>query len=230
MLAMFPVALGAQRLSKADVEKLHSARIADSVVIQTIDSRGIDFELSPDTMVELKTAGFSDAVLAALVRASGAKTVSPQPQGDIDQYSQVKSLYHAGKYGEVVDYLTKWIQQDPKAFKARALLVLTYLRLNEAELASKEYQSLANLSTTDANARQYSEQARKVLEAIIQQNKIKTELAQAIRELRGAEASKLAEQLSFDATQRDLLLIYLETLRGDFTEADKRLVDTKGIS
>src|ERR1017187_5091802 len=57
----------ANALSIADVVKLSKAGLSDDVIIQKVKKNGQAFDLSPDQMIELKSAGVSDKVVAVML-------------------------------------------------------------------------------------------------------------------------------------------------------------------
>jgi hypothetical protein len=60
---------GSAALKNADVLKMVSVGLADSVIIQAIDATSCKFNVSPDALVELKKGNVSDAVISAMIRA-----------------------------------------------------------------------------------------------------------------------------------------------------------------
>jgi hypothetical protein len=60
----------AERLSVADILKLHAAGVGDDVIVAKIHASGEVFSLDVDEIVRLKRAGLSDRVLAELVRTA----------------------------------------------------------------------------------------------------------------------------------------------------------------
>ncbi len=73
LVAAWSAPAAADVLTNADVIKMAKAGLGDQVVINTIDSHTPAFDLSPTGVVELKKAGVSDAVVAAMqARAAGS--------------------------------------------------------------------------------------------------------------------------------------------------------------
>jgi hypothetical protein len=71
------VAYGAP-LTEQQLLKMKAAGISQDLIVQQIQSDGIAFPVDPDAMIALKKAGFSDAVLGALLKAqTGPVAASP---------------------------------------------------------------------------------------------------------------------------------------------------------
>jgi hypothetical protein len=66
VLAGLPMALSAE-VSKEDLKKLAQARLTDDLILNYIKSCGPVAKLSADDVIELKRAGLSDRLLAAVV-------------------------------------------------------------------------------------------------------------------------------------------------------------------
>ena len=60
-------------ITNADVIKLHRVGFADDLIIAKISGTASNFSLEPDAMVELKTAGISQRVIAAILQPQPLK-------------------------------------------------------------------------------------------------------------------------------------------------------------
>ena len=67
-------------MTNADVVKLAGAGVGDALIVQAIGQAKLTgFDVSPDAIVRLKTAGISDAVIAAMLNPKVPLTASPAP-------------------------------------------------------------------------------------------------------------------------------------------------------
>jgi uncharacterized protein YcfJ len=66
----------AEALSMADVVTMTHAGVADDVIVNAVQTRGVRFDGSPDAIIQLKQQGVSDRVVSAMQR-SGVRTPVP---------------------------------------------------------------------------------------------------------------------------------------------------------
>jgi hypothetical protein len=64
-------------MRNADVVKMVKAKLQDSIIVMSVQSRPSQFDTSPEALISLKNAGVSPAVIEAMIRAS-TKPASPQ--------------------------------------------------------------------------------------------------------------------------------------------------------
>ena len=72
-------AKAASRLSVADVIKLSKAGLSDDLIAQEIRKNGQAFDLSPDQLIQLKSASVSDRVIQTMLDPSKADPPPPSP-------------------------------------------------------------------------------------------------------------------------------------------------------
>jgi hypothetical protein len=56
------------QLTVEQVIRMVKAKLPDDIIITTIQKSGSKFDLTPDALIKLKTAGVSDAVIRAMTR------------------------------------------------------------------------------------------------------------------------------------------------------------------
>jgi hypothetical protein len=93
-------AASATTLTNADVEKMVEAKLADPIIIAKIHASTCNFDTSTATLLKLKAAGISDAVIQAMVEVvsrsgDAASTSSKSPEPDPND---PKSHHDAGIY------------------------------------------------------------------------------------------------------------------------------------
>jgi hypothetical protein len=82
-------------LTEQQLLKMKAAGISQDLIVQQIQSEGVAFPVDPDAMIALKKAGFSDAVLGALLKAptgtggpsstqAAARIAQPPAQAQLD--------------------------------------------------------------------------------------------------------------------------------------------------
>lgn len=72
--------LAAQQLLNNDgVIKLVKAGLSDDLIVNTINAQPSNFDVSPDGIIALKTAGASDKVVNAVVAKAAASSAAPAP-------------------------------------------------------------------------------------------------------------------------------------------------------
>jgi len=83
LLFSFCVAIAAQQtLTNETVIKMAKAGLSDDVIVATIDSSAGKYDTSPDGLINLKTSGVSDKVIAALVAKSPASSGNPNESSE----------------------------------------------------------------------------------------------------------------------------------------------------
>lgn len=70
-------ASSATALTNPDILKMSANGVGDQVIIQSIQSRGGRFDVSPDALVHLKASGVSDRVLEAMQRSPSLGVMHP---------------------------------------------------------------------------------------------------------------------------------------------------------
>ncbi len=102
-------------VSITDVIRLSKAGLGDEVIIQKIKKNGQAFDLSPDQMIELKSAGVSDKVVAVML--DPAKSDNPQmspvasakPASDLPEELGIYSKRQGAKeWIEVIPEVINW--------------------------------------------------------------------------------------------------------------------------
>src|SRR5215471_4676951 len=66
------VATAQQPLTNESIQKMAKAGLGDDVIVSMIQSQPGHYDLTPDTLVSLKSAGLSDKVLAAMAAKNAA--------------------------------------------------------------------------------------------------------------------------------------------------------------
>ncbi|MGH9654888.1 MAG: hypothetical protein ACRD6B_15645 [Bryobacteraceae bacterium] len=76
LLLLVPCFLQAQALTNAQVTKMVQAKLSDQLIVNSIhDATAVKFDLSPNGLIALKSAGVSDAVIEAMQsRSSGHRS------------------------------------------------------------------------------------------------------------------------------------------------------------
>jgi hypothetical protein len=106
-------AAGTATLSNGDVIKMVQAKLSDAVVVTTIKSSSCKFDTSPGTLIHLKEAGVSDAVLQAMAESGG---VAAKPAGNMPP-TPVATSSVSGLPTEVGVYFKKgdeWVEVHPE--------------------------------------------------------------------------------------------------------------------
>lgn len=85
-------------LTNADVQKMVEAKLADPIIVAKIRSSTCNFDTSTDALLKLKAAGISDAVLEAMVGATGANRADPTTKPPEPDPNDPKSPHDAGIY------------------------------------------------------------------------------------------------------------------------------------
>lgn len=206
-------------ISKDQLIALRNAGLGDSVLIEQIKKDGISFEMTPDTTLELKKAGFSDEVLGALLQV-GSKTLSTE-SAQRAQEDSVVALYKAGRFPELADRLRSTRKANPTDYKTQALLIMTLLKMKEKDAAQAEFQQLAARSQ-DPAAAPYVKQVKTLLDSLHATEDAKSKLVAAVKDDRIADANAIVDQLPASRVQKELLRINLDIYQGKFDQARDR--------
>jgi hypothetical protein len=75
-LALCPVLLAQEALNNASIEKMTKAGLGDDVIVSMIQSKPGHYDLTADTLVNLKSEGVSEKVLQAMIAKMGTTTPS----------------------------------------------------------------------------------------------------------------------------------------------------------
>jgi hypothetical protein len=79
LLAACSILAAQQLLNNDGVIKLVKAGLSDDLIVNTINAQPSNFDVSPDGIIALKTAGASDKVVSAVVAKAAASPASPAP-------------------------------------------------------------------------------------------------------------------------------------------------------
>ncbi|HEY4051781.1 MAG TPA: hypothetical protein VGM27_33425 [Acidobacteriaceae bacterium] len=109
-LALSSAVFAQVTLTNDSIEKMARARLGDDVIVSLIQNQNGNFDLSPDTLINLKRRGISSRVLAAMAGKGSPKTpptasvaVAPAPAVVVDPYEDLDS----GVYRKLRD---NWVQ------------------------------------------------------------------------------------------------------------------------
>lgn len=94
-LALCPVLAAQEALTNASIEKMVKAGLGDDVVVSMIQSKPGQYDLTADTLVNLKGEGVSEKVLEAMIAKMGA-TTSPAPAAARESTAKSSSKMPAG--------------------------------------------------------------------------------------------------------------------------------------
>jgi len=72
-----------ERLTNADVIKMGQADLAPSIILTTVASTDPDFDVSPDGLINLKTAGVTDEIIEAMLARARASEPSNEPAANV---------------------------------------------------------------------------------------------------------------------------------------------------
>jgi hypothetical protein len=65
-----PPAVGQQGLTNADIIKMQSAGLSESIILSSVNTQPAAYDTSTDGLLALKKAGVSDSVVAAMISAT----------------------------------------------------------------------------------------------------------------------------------------------------------------
>lgn len=74
---------GEEKLTNASVIEMHKLSLGDSVVVEKIKASTCDFDVNLAALKQLKEAGISDSVIAAMISANASKPIA-QTVGDLN--------------------------------------------------------------------------------------------------------------------------------------------------
>jgi len=92
------IAVAQEALNNASIEKMAKAGLGDEVIVSMIQGQPGHYELTPDTLVELKGKGVSERVLAAMASrnaapAAAAKSADPYEDMEVGVYYKLKDVW-----------------------------------------------------------------------------------------------------------------------------------------
>jgi hypothetical protein len=99
-LALSGAAIAQEVLTNDSIVKMAHARLSDEVIVSLIQNQVGNYELSPDTLIDLKRKGISNRVLAAMAGKGSPKTPAtdsappapaPAPVAVVDPYEDLDS-------------------------------------------------------------------------------------------------------------------------------------------
>ena len=73
-LAILAPGAMAQELSHDSLVALQKSHLSDQVIVSQIEKDGISFEMTPTMTIQLKSEGFSDAIITALLTTAKKST------------------------------------------------------------------------------------------------------------------------------------------------------------
>jgi hypothetical protein len=94
-------------MSNDSVLRMHAAGLSDDLIVQTIGTQAGHFDTDPDTLIALKKAGLSDAVLTAMT-AKARRQITNVPVGRIE----LSPVNEIGVYYK--DRTGQWVMMDPE--------------------------------------------------------------------------------------------------------------------
>jgi hypothetical protein len=202
-------------LSKEQLLALKNAGVNDSVLIAQIQRDGIDFDMTPDTTLELRTDGLSNNVLQTLFEVSSKRGSDSNTNTTSDS---IRTIYAAGRFPELADILRKSLNTEPDNYRNRTLLVLTLMKLKDTEAAHAEYQKLL-IHEQDSLATPYIKQVKALFDTVARTAEIKTQLLAALEDYRISDALAAIDQLPASSTQKDILKMHLDIYAAKYDEA-----------
>lgn len=111
-LAAGIVTLAQDALTNDSIEKMAKAGLGDDVIVAMIQSRPGQYDVTPDTLITLKTEGLSNKVLAAMAaKTGGAGTQSAAPT---DSPSTATGTYEDLDIGVYRRLRNMWISVAPE--------------------------------------------------------------------------------------------------------------------
>lgn len=212
-LAILAPGAMAQELSHDSLVALQKSHLSDQVIVSQIEKDGISFEMTPTMTIQLKSEGFSDAIITALL------TTAKKSTSAID----AKALYSQGKFAELIDLLTKRLATNPNGYKDRATLILVLLRSSKTETALSQLATLQQEATSSTEAKTYVDQIQQVLASIDKNKKDKERLILAISRFDESGANSVIDSMQIRPTERDLLKVNMLILAGRFSDASSQL-------
>src|SRR5579862_2506740 len=206
-------------LSKQDVTQLVSAGLSASVIVQQIRKDGIAFDMDAATTLELKRAGVSDEILAALLDASS------KPPNAAD--NSVHALYEAGKYADIADHMKAVLAKNPADAKSHAVLILALLKLGDRLTAEAEF---AQLKSAVGAESPYVKRIDELFDSLAAQEKVKEQFVAAVRSYDARRAFEAVDRLKAADLQKRILRAYLYTYEADFKSARRMITEAQVTS
>jgi hypothetical protein len=145
-----------------------------------------------------------------------------RPQNTTIDLVQAKRLYSSGQYVEVADYLTPYLKQNPSDSKARAMLVLALVKLDEIDLAKTELKKLQSVQG-DTRGAAYANQLEMLINNTLQIQNAKKGIYVALENYDAKTAENLINQLPYSDLHKNILLAYVSIYQGAFDSAEARL-------
>ncbi len=106
---------GAAVLTNDDVMKMVQAKLADGIIVAKVKSSACRFDTSTDSLIKLKGAGVSDAVLEAMAGCGAAPATVNAPPTPMP--SAAGPVSEIGVYTKVGD---EWKQVDPEVVNVKS--------------------------------------------------------------------------------------------------------------
>lgn len=104
--------MSAQSVSNLDLITMSQAGLSDQVIVNAVQTRGGQFDLSPNAIIELKNRGVSDYVILTIQQLNGRRPatttivtpsrivyVEPRPTIGVGFMVGSRPHYHSGYYG-----------------------------------------------------------------------------------------------------------------------------------
>jgi hypothetical protein len=100
VLMLAPVMTAQQALDNAAVVKMSKAGLGEDLIVSMVQNQPGQYELTPDTLVSLKSDGVSEKVLAAMAAKNNAPAAAPTEAKAADPYDDLEiGVYY--KVGDV---------------------------------------------------------------------------------------------------------------------------------
>jgi hypothetical protein len=202
-------------LTKEQLLSMHRSGMSGQVLINTIVSDRPDFDLTPETLVQLKTAGLSDEVLAALQRSRARLHAGPADDGAAaTPLDQAKRRYADGHFADSTAIARRLVDSTPDNFAARVVLIASLLRSNDRDGARRALAEARAHATTpsDVAALQGVMALAERLERLQPQ---KETLRAALARQNARAALAAIDVLEISDEQKSLLRVWIDLYRGD---------------
>ncbi len=160
-------------------------------------------------------------VILALLILCNATWSRAQDSSDLNS-QRARTLYAQGQFAELGDYLKDYLRHNSADSRARAMLAMVFLRLNERDSAMAE---LATLQSSGETAKKYVAQIEQLLGALQQQEQSRENLRKALDKYDVQAAIKAVDQLKASPLQTGILYAYLDMYQGKFDEARTSLMN-----
>ena len=100
--AVFAQAPAVPALKNEDVIKMVTAQLSTSIIITTIESASVDFDLSPTALIALKEAGVEDAIIEAMQARARARDAAAKANVRTSTAPEKSELLAASKDADVI--------------------------------------------------------------------------------------------------------------------------------